>query len=34
MGVVIVTALAVQIGNVFADVAVEALDPRVRTGRR
>lgn len=34
MGVVIVTAIAVQIGNSFADVAVGMLDPRVRQAER
>lgn len=30
MGVVVVTAIAVQIGNGLADVAVGFLDPRIR----
>ena len=33
MGVVIVTAVAVQIGNSFADIAVGLLDPRVRQAK-
>ncbi|MBX3275940.1 MAG: ABC transporter permease [Sandaracinaceae bacterium] len=33
LGVVVVTAVAVQLGNGFADVAVALLDPRVRRGR-
>ena len=30
MGVVLVFALTVQVGNIFADIAVAYLDPRVR----
>ncbi|MGE0785899.1 MAG: ABC transporter permease [Sandaracinaceae bacterium] len=30
MGTVVITAIAVQLGNIVADVAVAALDPRVR----
>jgi len=33
MGVVVITAVAVQIGNIFADVSVGLLDPRVRHAR-
>ena len=32
MGVVLVASLAVQIGNLLADVAVALLDPRIRLG--
>jgi peptide/nickel transport system permease protein len=32
IGVVVVTSLAVQAGNLLADIAVAALDPRVRLG--
>ncbi|MEQ8888891.1 MAG: ABC transporter permease [Sandaracinaceae bacterium] len=34
MGVVLFAAVAVQIGNLLADIAVGALDPRVRMGER
>jgi ABC-type dipeptide/oligopeptide/nickel transport system permease component len=33
MGVVLFAAVTVQIGNLLADIAVGALDPRVRMGR-
>lgn len=33
MGVVLIVAVVVQIGNLIADVAVGALDPRIRLGR-
>jgi len=33
MGVVIITAISVQLGNGLADIAVGFLDPRVRHGR-
>ena len=30
MGIVVFTAITVQLGNLLADLAVAALDPRVR----
>lgn len=33
LGVFFVTAVAVQVGNLLADIAVGALDPRVRVGK-
>ena len=34
MGVVLIVAIVVQIGNLLADIAVGLLDPRIRLGRR